>query len=1193
MASCAPELPAPQLESVEPSWGYNGEETAVRLLGENLYPRVQARGGESVELDHEFQIYLNGPESVELGGVDFVNYQTIDSRVPSGLTPGDYDLLLQGPAGDISQLQSAFTVTDTRADHLEMAVDGVTYEVNALARIEIALLDPEGGDVASPLAVRVEIAGQEGASGVRFEPTMADQQSLEKGVGITGTLGANGMAYVALTSSVSEELWITVSADDEGSVVRSDTQFIAFTAGDVSRVQVEFLEDMSSRTAGEIFPLQITLLDAWENQTEGVTAGLTITEACGDSATRFEHTIQLVDSETVKDAYATGSTNTAACPENRFYVAGTAAGSFVDGQSEPFMLGPGEASSLELQSSPSEVQAGGDPLFVRVEAQDNFDNPVPEFSESLLLTDDIGGLDPGGGMGEQECTAFNAGVSFCQAWPWKSADEVTLRAVSETGLSGESDPIRVLAGAANSLVVGISASTVEAGEVYSMTLRVLDVYGNPIVLDSAGMDAPEFQDLYGATTCAWSASVVPEGSEEYACVSTTADEGMEIEVTIPSIGVGGRSDVLEVTNADLSQAEVDISGVSSLVAGESIPVDIQTFDTYGNPYRVQSISSISLYDQSGELGGDALALDSMGRASGSPMLTRAMTGNALVARDGLNTLGTSPAFDVNASSMDAFVVEAESTWVWVDAPLNVTLTAVDSFGNTVPDYSDEVLLSSGAGLGDSLTVDDFESGIADIVFECSEAGLNDSLIATDGVYSGSSSDLDVLADCEEGPDVEVLVGGSTELVQCLVSGSTPLISVDASGSIEGSSPMVAWHFDLGDASGWARSTVPTTTHSWGEEGSRNVVVIGADESACGSEAEARLWTAVDDGEPAGPVLIETDADSMIAGSSISGRLAVDIAATDCTGDLSAGGTVLLRVNIGEIDASPVEISESGAGLELVLDGDGVGTFEWSVESQSFAGDGTLFVGVESGSAYGQENVSVTGDSVPPTVLDVRPSGTLGGLFDEAEIIFSEAMLSTSLHTGTVEITDPDGNVVDVDSVQLSADGTELLMALAQEGSGTDGVWELGLSSNIRDDSGNRLDGRYSGSASAFSIEFGDVLDDSQDVSSCSASPSVFHPDGDDGLAEEADGTVLTYAAPTMPGWWEIDIMDDAGERVWLVRVPASSASSSYEWEGRGLDGIISASGGYIGVVTALDNYWNAGASCAIEFDLSQHLEAQD
>ena len=224
---------------------------------------------------------------------------------------------------------------------------------------------------------------------------------------------------------------------------------------------------------------------------------------------------------------------------------------------------------------------------------------------------------------------------------------------------------------------------------------------------------------------------------------------------------------------------------------------------------------------------------------------------------------------------------------------------------------------------------------------------------------------------------------------------------------------------------------------------------------------------------------------------------------------------------------------------------------------------------------------VTGDSVSPVVLYVDSVGTTEAVVDRFEVMFSDPMLATSMTTSTVTVTDPDGGMPDIASIDAEEDTLTVTFSESQDLSS--GIWSLGLSLNIRDSSGNRLDGNYSGSASSFSLELGDVADSSPDVNSCSKDPAVFRPDGDDGAGEEADFTTISFSATGTRVRWKLGL--------WMRTVNAAHPNSGDDrfrnpsMVRARLGGFIASEGVANAAVTALDDYWNPGMSCASEGSL--------
>ena len=85
---CAPELPDPEVQSVSPEWGYNGEVTPIRIEGEAFYPSVAVDGGDGKggRVDAQYQVELHGATTMHaLKGVTLVDYSSIEALVPDGL----------------------------------------------------------------------------------------------------------------------------------------------------------------------------------------------------------------------------------------------------------------------------------------------------------------------------------------------------------------------------------------------------------------------------------------------------------------------------------------------------------------------------------------------------------------------------------------------------------------------------------------------------------------------------------------------------------------------------------------------------------------------------------------------------------------------------------------------------------------------------------------------------------------------------------------------------------------------------------------------------------------------------------------------------------------------------------------------------------------------------------------------------
>jgi hypothetical protein len=1186
VAACTPELADPELEALSPAWGWNGESTAVVAQGAAFYPEVRATPEGVHSLDDRFELWLDGPERVELDGVSASSFSTLDAVVPAGLAAGRYDLELRTPGGRSALLPNAFEVTDTRADHLELSIDSSAHLVGDWVIADLRLLDPEGAVVVADddeagLLVELRLSGEDDAAFAFSADALEDQEALDEGAGVRGRLDLDGTGFVAFRSQTPQVAQVQVLAADEASIA-GDDDVVSWTAGAPTQVRVELPREAYSTVAGRSFSARLTLLDQDGNPTSGKTANLLLYDVCGST---FQQ-VSVADraTETVRVTEASGTT---ACPEQRLI----AQGSGTYGESAAFEVLPDVATDLQVSAWPASVTAGSDTLKVLVAAQDAWGNALLDTTGGLSLADDAGGLSLVDGLGEQDCEDFQDGLAFCTAVLWRAGAQVVVTASSDGGLQGSSAPIEVLPSGAASVSVVVEELRVVAGEAFPVVVKLADGFGNPIEIDPTGGDAPVFTDLDGnRLSCTWLGPAGTDNAESFGCTATVARDEV-VSVDVPARSVQGSSDPFEVVNGELASVDLDIGGVSSLAAGASLELTAEAVDAWGNAYVEQSDDTLDLSDLSGSVSPVTLTLGADGSGSATLSFTKATTGNRVSASFGGALVGTSPSFQVTAASLDHIEIEPARTWAWTGEASAVTVRAVDAWDNPVSGYGGSPIVTSSKSLGSPVSVSGMSDGEAEVLFTWSRAGLQDSLRVTDGVRSAVSSAVDVLsASCAAGPSAGLVVAGASTTTLCRTAGTTPATTVSAAGSSAGSSTLAAYHFDLGDGS-WSRQTASSLSTTWTEEGQYDVQVVVADAAACGATATAEVWVADDDGEPAGPVTVEAADATLVAGSSSDGVTDVDLSAVDCTGDVARYGTLYVRADLGTVESSAAStVSATGSGLSVALDSSGKGTVSWTMAGTGDDGTATFYAGVLSGAALGQATAAVSGESRRPMVLSVSPRGATSSLFDELVIDFSEEMLASSATGARVQLVDPTGTAVAIETANLGFDAArrELTATLPGVQDAATGIWTLTLSAGLRDASGNQLDGLYTGAAAAFSLDFGAVPDSAPAVTACSPDTGLFVPDGDAGTGEEADEAVFSLTASAAATWWHVEISDDSGAEVRVDHeVAGSSASGSWAWDGRDQDGLLAPPGVYSLRFSAMDASWNEGSACEAEVALWQ------
>jgi hypothetical protein len=1164
LAGCTLAPTAPSLDAVEPAWGYNGEATDVEISGNSLFPAVVVSGweGDDGRVEGTFQAWLVGNEDVPLSGVESLSYERLRAEVPSGISPGVYDVKVEVPSGLTTTLPDAFTVTDTRADHLALSVATAAYIVGDYAPVTIRVEDPADQAVAQAMEVEVTATSPSGADGVSFYETgLGEQIPSEEGIGVRGWLGNDGTGTFLVTSSHSDDVTLQVVPVADDGVVRGGELYLSWDPGPVDHVDVVLPRADFRTQAGDTFAVTLRLRDELGNLLTSQPADLLLRDECGDW---IAADVSIVGEGTV-DATLTG-----ACASDviHAYAFGT------EWESEPFEVLPGEMSAYALQAAPNTVVAGIDPLVVLVEAVDAWGNVIHDHVADLRLYDDVGGLDPDRSIGTQSCPGFSEGVQVCTAKLWASSPAAVVRGDDGAGHVGYSGAIEVLPGAPDSVIVSTPATRVEAGEEFEVTVRVVDALGNTVSFDPGGTDPVAFVDDSGTIACTWSGP--EEGAQAFTCTIEGAEDDAHVGAAV--LGLSAEvPDPVQVTNAALADVEVDPQA-ATFTAGTAFTLELRGFDTYGNPYVVQSDPVLDLTDGSGSFTPTTALLGTTGTVQVSATVRIAGPAVRIEAEQGGTVLGTSPAITVTAGALDALRVDTPA-WVDLDTPGEVVVTAVDTYGNAISGYLGPVTLTARGGGCDTALLTTFTSGAAVARVSCATPTLSEVLEAEDDAgYVGESDLFDVVdLGCADGPDAVLTLDGDADATRCISSTATAVdIDVDASGSTAGGSGIVVYHFDDGQEIS-ERTLASSTTMSYSEAGARHVQALVVDSRACATLAEGNIFLAKDDGEAAGPVTVSASAGSV----SSAGSVTVSVAATDCTADVAAGQSLFVRADLG----SPTGTS-TGAGLSFLLDGTGTASIPWVFDT-GYSGTATFSVGTADGGAFGSTTVAVTGDSVLPEVVEMTPSGVDLGDVDAVTIVFDEPMYAANMTSFYLTLSGPSGT--SSATYSLSADLTTLTITPSSPVDASTGTWTVGVSRNIRDLAGNRLDGQWSDSQAPFTGSFGDVPNLLPELSSCTVSPATFFPDGDDGAGDESDVVTIVPTATGSPTWWWLEVTAPGGDRVRSLRELGTSASIG--WDGRGDDGFIADAGSYALTLSPVDTYGNIGEGCHVTIELGQHVAA--
>ena len=1175
LGGCGVLLPDPEPEVVSPEWGYNGEETSVVIEGSGFWPQIEADAGSSGigDVDRGFAVYLDDGSQHALSGVTLEDYGTLTAVVPEGLDAGVYDLVVEGPTGALGTLIDGFTVTSTRADALTIDAEDLVYEVYDTAWLAVQLVDPEGQPLLEDLDVVVTVQTSNGENGAFEADSLLDQQAVDstEGFAIAGRLGDDGFQQIGVTMYEPSRVDIVVEAFEGESQVAEGVFPAQWEAGSSLTLSIALPDEDFTAEAGETFEVVLTVLDQYDNVVDDVTQSVVLSNRCGG----FDASLFVQGTETLDVELTTATSDS--CEADQLYAVDGP-----EGESDEFAVEAAVADTFSVTVDEGPSIAGEVDLDVFITPRDRFGNAADYTTTVLTLMDSVGGLDTTAGVGSATCVGSE--LIYCAASGVVAAEDIVLTVSDPDGVSGTSNTYTIIAGDPAEVSVEVDSDPVTAGESFVVTVLVLDAWGNVIDLDTLGAGSIALDDELSEADCA-TGELDEDGGATFACTLYTAVSTNAFTASVASLSLEGTSDGFEVVNGDLAEAVIVVSD-TTVTAGTSFEAKVYGYDAWGNLYLVQSDPRIDLEDTTGTWSVTSATLGASASATSLGTITVAGQTELMASQYGVE-LGSSTVITVEPGTISSLEVLVDEAWVFAGDAATTYVTAVDAYGNTATSYAGDVEVNSVNGSGDSITVA-LTAGEGAKAFVWDDVALPDQLEgSTSGGKTGTSDDIYVVANCSTGPTARLTFSGYEEGVACIaVSTGLATVSASLATSTAGSAALGWYGLELSQT--FDVDTSDSFSVKIREAGIYPATALVVDTVGCADEVDGWVYIGDDDGEPVGPLTVDLGDTGLSAGVSTSTTSITVSDVRDCTRDVSTG-TVVLRTDLGDVTGA----SSSGAGLELALDSTGAASATLDLTTTIHDGTSNVWVGAASGAALGQASLLVDDESAHPFVYSQVPSGDTSGSVSSIVLVLSEPLLSASVTTTAFTIETPDGTLLEPETVAISSDAQTLTLTLEDPVDADDGLFSVEATTSLRDRSGNRLDGTWSGASSTYTGWFGAVSVGADPVDACEADVSTFRPDGDDGSGIEGDEVQLTLESDTAPERWVVTVFDSDGDWVRHERPSAAGATDTWLWDGRGSDGIIVPNGVYSIEIDADDGSGNRAGACTVEVTVDNLLEELD
>ena len=453
-----------------------------------------------------------------------------------------------------SPVSSAFNVTAAAANKLAyvQAPSAVSAGVAMTPAVTVQVQDQFGNPAASNgVLVTLTATGGSIASGN------------------TASTNSSGLAtFSVITINTAGNMTITASATSLASVTSSTFPVSPGPANKLGFVQ----QPQASVVAGVAMSPSVTVQvqDQFGNAVSTNGVSITVAPSSGSiasGATASTNGSGLASFPVVINTAGTGLTLSAS----------STTPAFSSGSSTSFAVVAAAQKQLVFLVGPSNVVAGANMSpAVKVQAQDQFGNPVSTSGTTITLVPSSGTINAGSTANTSSGVATFSGVQINTA-----ATGLTLTATA-SGLTtaGPSASFNVIAGNASKLAFAQGPSNVAAGAnmTPSVTVRVQDSLGNTVTTDNGRV-----------VTLNVSSGTIDAGSSTTTSAGIATFSGIQINTAATGLTLTSLSSGLTTTPAS-SAFNVSAAGASKLVFGQQ-PTDAVLGATITPPSRSRSRTS--------------------------------------------------------------------------------------------------------------------------------------------------------------------------------------------------------------------------------------------------------------------------------------------------------------------------------------------------------------------------------------------------------------------------------------------------------------------------------------------------------------------------------------------------------------------------------------------------------------------------
>gem|GEM_PF-918063 len=583
------------------------------------------------------------------------------------------------------QVSETFTANTTVGGPYNVAASGTTPDQASAATANFAL-----SNTAVPILHFTVTAPSTATAGAAFNITVtALDGSNNVATGYSGTVHftstdvsaslpanatlTNGAGTFSATLSTAGSRTITAT-DTVNTTITGASSSILVVAGTATHLTVT---GPAAATAGAAVSITVTALDTFNNVATGYrgTVRFTKSEPILLGTVPGNYTFQVSDNGV--HTFSNGVTFDASGTQT--VTATDTVTSTITGTSNTITVSAGAAGRLQV-TAPS-TASPGTAFNVTVTALDAFNNVATSYTGTVRFTSsDVAATLPSNSTLNSGAGTFPVTLKFAGSQTITATDTVT------SSITGTSSAVAVNAGAATHFSLSTPAIAT-AGAAFSVTVTALDQFNNTAIGYTGTV---HFTSTDGAASLP-SNSTLSHGVGTFSVtLNTSGSRTITAGDTVSGL-ITGTSSTIAVSAA--SGVHLQVSAVSTATAGTPFNITVAAFDQFGNTAaNYTGTVHFTSSDGAASLPGNSTLTNGVGTFS---VILKTAGLQTVGANDTVTSAitGTSSSIAVSAASFANLQVTAPSTAA-AGVAFNITVTAVDPFGNTVTSYTGTVHFTS-------------------------------------------------------------------------------------------------------------------------------------------------------------------------------------------------------------------------------------------------------------------------------------------------------------------------------------------------------------------------------------------------------------------------------------------------------------------------------------------------------------------